>query len=300
MYMVPDMVRKPRYGGSTTINHNNGYAFQLFGGGEQGAVGKRQLNENGTPVLDTDGNYIYAFDPKYSTTVNLNGTTPIYSHEGTVESLAEAEYLYGGGNEGIIAGNTLVNLGNGRIYDAFGGSSDADILGHAEVFVGRQPNGSGGYKDGFPWLRDNVYGGNDFGGTIHGAYEGTYDFKARLRDYENDVTQIHGYKAGETPDVLKSSTYVEYLQGRVDSIFGGGYGSYDYTNTELYGTGCSMPKQESAFVNIRPKDHAQNYILRVYGAGTGYPGVRSDDGAQERSYVLVDIPDGMVVIMVLA
>ena len=279
--------------GSTTINHNNGYAFQLFGGGEQGAVGKRQLNDDGTPVLDTDGNYIYTFDPKYSTTVNLNGTTPIYSHEGTVESLAEAEYLYGGGNEGIIAGNTLVNLGNGRIYDVFGGSSDADILGHAEVFVGRQPNGSGGYKDGFPWLRDNVYGGNDFGGTIHGTYEEGFDFTSRVRDYENDKTQIYGYKANAIPEVLKSSSYVEYLQGRVDSIFGGGYGSYNYANTELYGTGCSMPKQESAFVNIRPKDHAQNYILGVYGAGTGYPGVREDDVAQDRSYVLVDIPDGM-------
>ena len=279
--------------GSTTINHNNGYAFQLFGGGEQGAIGKRQLNENGIPVLDNDGNYTYAFDPRYSTTVNLNGTTPIYSHEGTVEHLAEAEYLYGGGNEGIIAGNTLVNLGNGRIYDAFGGSSDADILGHTEVFVGRQPNGNGGYKDGFPWLRDNVYGGNDFGGTIHGAYEDGFDFKARIRDYENDKTQIHGYKAGEIPEVLKSSSYVEYLQGRVDSIFGGSYGYYDYTNTELYGTGCSMPKQVSAFVNIRPKNHAQNYILHAYGAGTGHPGIREDDGAQHRSYVLVDIPDGM-------
>ena len=279
--------------GSTTINHNQGYAFQLYGGGEQGAIGKRQLNENGIPVLDNDGNYTYAFDPRYSTTVNLNGTTPIYSHEGTVEHLAEAEYLYGGGNEGIIAGNTLVNLGNGRIYDAFGGSSNADILGHTEVFVGRQPNGNGGYKDGFPWLRDNVYGGNDFGGTIHGAYEDGFDFKARIRDYENDKTQIHGYKAGEIPEVLKSSSYVEYLQGRVDSIFGGSYGYYDYTNTELYGTGCSMPKQVSAFVNIRPKNHAQNYILHAYGGGTGYPGAREDDGAQERSYVLVDIPDGM-------
>ena len=265
--------------GSTTINHNKGYAFQLFGGGEQGAVGKK------------DGSGEYTFDKRYSTTVNLNGTTAVYSHEGTVENLAEAEYLYGGGNEGIIAGNTLVNLGNGRIYDAFGGSSDADILGHTEVFVGRQPNSAGGYKDGFPWLRDNVYGGNDFGGTIHGTYEDGFDFTSRVRDYENDKTQIHGYKANEIPDVLKSSSYVEYLQGRVDSIFGGGYGSYDY-NTELYGTG-SMPKQTSAFVNIRPKDHAQNYILRVYGAGTGYPGVREDDGAQERSYVLVDIPDGM-------
>ena len=54
-----------------------------------------------------------------------------------------------------------------------------------------------------------------------------------------------------------------------------------------------MPKQTSAFVNIRPKDHAQNYLLHAYGGGTGYPGVREDDGAQERSYVLVDIPDGM-------
>lgn len=279
--------------GSTTINHNNGYAFQLFGGGEQGAVGKRQLDANGTPALDTDGNYIYAFDPKYSTTVNLNGTTAVYSHEGTVENLAEAEYLYGGGNEGIVAGNTLVNLGNGRIYDAFGGSSDADILGHTEVFVGRQPDGSGGYKDGFPWVRDIVYGGNDFGGTILGKYENSYNFEARLRDYDTYKTQIHGYKAGEIPDVLKSSSYVEYLQGRVDSIFGGSYGSYNYSNTALYGEGCSMPKQTSAFVNIRPKDHAQNYILHAYGGGTGYPGAREDDGAQERSYVLVDIPDGM-------
>ena len=267
--------------GSTTINHNKGYAFQLFGGGEQGAVGKK------------NGSGEYTFDKRYSTTVNLNGTTAVYSHDGTVENLAEAEYLYGGGNEGIIAGNTLVNLGNGRIYDAFGGSSDADILGHTEVFVGRQPNGSGGYKDGFPWLKDIVYGGNDFGGTIRGAYEDGFDFTSRIRDYENDKTQIHGYKADEIPEVLKSSSYVEYLQGRVDSIFGGGYGSYNYSNTALYGEGCSMPKQESAFVNIRPKDHAQNYILHVYGAGTGYPGVREDDGAQERSYVLVDIPDGM-------
>ena len=278
--------------GSTTLNHNKGYAFQLFGGGEQGAVGKRQLDGYGNPVLD-DGNYVYTFDKKYSTTVNLNGTTPVYSHEGTVENLAEAEYLYGGGNEGIVAGNTLVNLGNGRIYDAFGGSSDADILGHTEVFVGRQPDGSGGYKDGFPWVRDIVYGGNDFGGTIFGAYENSYNFEARLRDYDTYKTQIHGYKAGEIPDVLKSSSYVEYLQGRVDSIFGGSYGSYNYSNTALYGEGCSMPKQESAFVNIRPKDHAQNYILHAYGGGTGYPGVREDDGAQERSYVLVDIPDGM-------
>jgi len=275
--------------GSTTINHNNGYVFQAFGGGEQGVIGKAVdvVGEGGAITKK------YEFNPAYSTTVNLNGAATIYSSSGTEENLAEAEYLYGGGNEGDVCGNTLVNLGNGRIYDAFGGASDADILGHSEVYIGRQPNGSGGYKDGFPWVMDIVYGGNDFGGTIHGGYEDGYDFTARLRNYDTDKTQVHGYKAGEIPDVLKSSSYVEYLKGRVDTIFGGGYGYYDYSNTALYGSGAKMPEQHSAYVNFRPSDHAQNMVKGVFGGGTGYPGNRAYDGAQDRSYVLIDIPDGM-------
>jgi len=279
--------------GSTTANLNKGYTLQIFGGGEQGVVGKRKHDVNGTPIVDGEGNYSYSFDPRYSTTVNLNGIATIYSKDGKVENLAEADYLYAGGNEGLIAGNTLLNLGNGRIYDAFGGSSDADILGHTEVYIGRQPNGSGGYKDGFPWIKDIVYGGNDFGGTIYGEYEDSYDFTKRVKNYTTDKTQIHGYKSNEIPEVLKSSSYVEYLQGRADSIFGGGYGAYDYTNTTLYGTDATMPEQHSSFVNIRPKDHAQNALKAVFGGGTGYPGNRDNDKAQDRSYVLVDIPDGM-------
>ena len=279
--------------GSTTANLNKGYTLQIFGGGEQGVVGKRRHDANGAPIIDGEGNYSYAFNPKYSTTVNLNGIATVYSKDGKVENLAEAEYLYGGGNEGLVAGNTLINLGNGRIYDAFGGCSDADILGHSEVYIGRQPNGSGGYKDGFPFIKDIVYGGNDFGGTIYGEYEDNYDFTKRVKDYATDKTQLHGYKANEIPEVLKSSSYVEYLQGRVDSIFGGGYGAYDYTDTLLYGNDAAMPKQHSSFVNIRPKDHAQNALKAVFGGGTGYPANREDDKAQDRSYVLVDIPDGM-------
>ena len=276
--------------GSTTVNHNNGYAFQIFGGGELGVVGKK------VNVLDDHGavtDQVYEFNPAYSTTVNLSGSATASSNDGAVENLAEAIYVYGGGNEGDVCGNTLVNLGNGRIYDAFGGASDADILGHAEVYIGRQPNGSGGYKDGFPWIRDIVYGGNDFGGTIHGEYEDGYDFEARLRNYATDKTQLHGYQDGQIPDVLKSSTYVEYLTGRVDTIFGGGYGYYDYSNTKLYGEGIGMPKQHSAFVNIRPKNHGQNALKAAFGGGTGYPGNRDDDRAQDRSYVLVEIPDGV-------
>ena len=268
--------------GSTTVNHNNGYAFQIFGGGQQGVVGKK--------VKVGSGEEKYEFDKAYSSTVNLKGDETADDDDSPVANLAETEYIYGGGNEGDVCGNTYVNLGNGRIYDAFGGACDADILGHTEVYIGRQPNGSGGYKDGFPWIRDIVYGGNDFGGTIWGEYEDGYNYIARLRNAA-EISQLHGYTSG-TPDVLKSSTYVEYLIGHVDSIFGGGYGSYDYNDTELYGVGTAMPGQHSSFVNIRPKDHAKNALKAVFGGGTGYPGNRDDDKAQDRSYVLIDIPDG--------
>ncbi|MCK8623454.1 hypothetical protein [Prevotella sp. E13-27] len=278
--------------GSTTANLNKGYTLQIFGGGEQGVVGKRLHAENGTPIVDGEGNYSYEFDPRYSTTVNLKGITTVNSKDEKVENLAEAEYLYGGGNEGDVCGNTLVNLGNGRIYDAFGGASDADILGHAEVYIGRQPTNTGGYNDAFPFIRDIVYGGNDFGGEISGEYEDGYNFTQRVKNYATDKAQIHGYKDDEIPEVLKSSTYVEYLQGRVDTIFGGGYGSYNYNNTALYGTDAAMPKQHSSFVNVRPKDHAHNALKAVFGGGTGYPGNRDDDKAQDCSYVLIDIPDG--------
>ena len=266
--------------GSTTVNLNKGYAFQVFGGGELGVVGKKGLNGK------------YAFNPAYSSTVNLNATKTVYSDDTEDEDLAETEYIYGGGNEGLVCGNTLVNLGNGRIYDAFGGASDADILGHTQVFIGRQPNGSD-YKDGFPWIRDIVYGGNDFGGKIHGNFEDGFDFTNRVQNYDTNKTMLHSYKDGNVPEVLKGASYVEYLQGKVDTIFGGCYGYYDYSNTSLYGEDVEMPTLKSSFVNIRPKSHDNNLIAGVFGGGTGYPKNREGDKSQDRSYVLVDIPDGV-------
>ena len=277
--------------GSATVNLNKGYTFQIFGGGEQGIVGKKKYDVNGNAVKGEDGNYIYEYNPAYSSTVNLNGASPILSSEGTNDELAETEYIYGGGNEGNICGNTYVNLGNGRIYDAFGGASDADILGHTEVHIGRQLNGSGGYKDGFPWIKDIVYGGNDYGGTIYGKYENGYDFTSRVRNYASDRTLLHGSPTNENPGVLKSSTYVEYLQGRVDTIFGGNYGYYDYAS-ETYDEDedkAMMPYIESSFVNIRPKINDNNHLVGIFGGGTGYPKNREGDKSQDRSYVLIDI-----------
>ena len=274
--------------GSTTVNHKNGYVFQICGGGEKGIVGKKKLDINGTPVLDEDDHYVYEFDPRYSSTVNLMGSTIPSSGEGAEEGLPETEYIYGGGKEGNVSGNTYVYLGNGRVYDAFAGACEADVLGHTEAYIGRQPNGSGGYKDGFPWIMDIVYGGNDFSGTIWGKYEEDYPFTSRVRDYATNKDLLHAKPTATKPGVLKSATYIEYLQGRVDTIFGGNYAYYNYMSDEY--AGYTMPYLSSSFVNIRPNTNGNNYIGCVFGAGTGFPKNRDGDKSQDRSYVLIDIP----------
>jgi len=287
--------------GSTTVNLNKGYVMQAYGGGHQGVVGKGEiqytndqdviyeLDENNNPTGYPEKEY--EFDAKFSTTINLNATSAVYDEDSP--ALAEAEYLYGGGNEGNVCGNSYVYLGNGRIYDTFGGASNADILGHAETFIGRNSSG----QTGFPYIRDIVYGGNDFGGTISGSFEDDYDFTKRVRDYANDKTIIHGYDATAAatstyaPEVLKAAAYVEYLQGNVDTIFGGSYGKYDYSKTDLYGTDAKMPYVKSAFVNMRPQKNTNSEVSAIFGAGTGFSRNRLGDQSQDRSYVLIDIAD---------
>ncbi len=255
--------------GSTTVNLNEGYAFQAFGGGEKGIVGKK--NDSGE----------YEYNAAYSTTVNLKGANAGYSEEMTGGVLAEAEYLYGAGNEGDICGDSYVYLGNGRIYDAFGGACNADILGAAEVHIG--------YEGGFPWVRDNIYGGNDFGGIIKGS--------------KNHTTQT-----GRVPfdlNLMRSSTYVKYIQGRVDSLFGGCYGSYDYTDRiyKNYTDAAGRPltdgegnplfsyphMDDNSLVHFVPADNSSNHVGVIFGGSEGYPGNNTLNNAMhEESYVLVD------------
>ena len=249
--------------GSTTVNLHDGYCFQIFGGGEEGVVGKK----------NSDGEYEY--NPAYSCTVNMDGHNPGYSEEEEGPVLAETEYIYGGGNEGDVCGDTYVNLGNGRLWDAFGGASNANIYGAAELYIGT--NG------GFPWVRDNVYGGNDFGGTILGT-----------RNHANATT-----RPVTDPQLLESSTFVKYIQGRVDSIFGGNYGNYDYRDaifndyTDEEGKpveGFSFPHLDhSSFVLFQPAAHSNNQVGYIFGSSEGYPGDWDMNNAmQEQSYVLID------------
>ena len=170
--------------GSTTVNINKGYTFQVFGGSDEGTIGKGTWNES-TDSYD----YPEEEDERYSTYVNLNSKSPGVSRpDNTSEDIADVEFIYGGGFSGPILGSTHVRLDNGRLFNLFAGSCNADINGHTETYVGLK---------GFPYLRDHIYGGNDLGGTIWGEK----DFTDRLSDKTTLLPMIHTSKTGEK-DVL--------------------------------------------------------------------------------------------------
>ena len=293
--------------GGTTVNHNNGFCFQIFGGGEEGMVGKsigtssasEGNYEPGTGEYTTNGK-LYKYDSDYSTRVHLKGPNAGYSEEETGSALAETEYLYAGGNEGGVCGDTYTYLGNGRVYDAFGGSSNADILGATEVHIG--------YDGGFPWIRDNVYGGNDFGGTVRGMKSHLGDLRRSSIDGSYLV-----FKTSETGGedqkyaLAYSSTYVKYIQGRVDSIFGGNYGFYDYKDRmyKAYTDADGLPLKDNegnplfsfphldnnSFVYFKPANNPanENNVGIIFGGSVGLPGhPHMSNTMQEESYVLID------------
>ncbi len=283
--------------GSTTINLNKGYVFQIFGGSEEGVIGKSDDGE-GDPY--TFNGKTYKYNPKYSCTVNLRGPYDGVSKQADhSENMAEAEFIYGGGFLGPICGNTTINLGKGRVFDTFAGSCNADILGHTETYVGRHIGDDGSVGEGFPYIRDYTYGGNDLGGKILGKA----DFNTADHIRSEVASKIH------SADVAKNvSAYMEYTQGRAEGIFGGCYGTYDYKD-ETYRAyfdedgsaqeGYSKPRMGAAFVNFRPtlssalKSNPNNKVNLVYGAGQGYPADADRDVMQERSYILIDIPQEM-------
>ena len=307
--------------GSTTINLNEGYVFQIFGGAEEGVIGKPEIDSGDEsdevefPLIYTtttlaDGTYdattgLYAFngylykaDERYSTHINLDGGQSGVSRHSADDSnkMAETEFIYGGAFEGPIMGNAIIHLGNGRIFNSFAGSCNADICGHTETYVGLNASET----PGFPWIRDHIYGGNDLGGRILGSK----DFLDRVRE---EVTNIKDNIYDE--DCTKAAAYIEYQQGRVDYIFGGCYGTYDYSNslfsayTDEDGKdkpGFTKPRLGNAFVNFRPivSNNPFNKAKRIYGAGQGISIKTNNnlgqnfgmDIMQDRSYILIDIP----------
>ena len=270
--------------GSATINLNKGYVFQIFGGGEMGAIGNAVSHEP-DPSDPTAHILHYAYNPNNSTYINLNGPANLpgvaRGAEGDSPDIAECEFIYGGAFEGTIAGNVYINLNNGRIFNSFAGSCNADILGHTETYVG---------LNGFPWIRDHIYGGNDLGGSILATDSPT--FSDRIRE------EVSGLVA-ETHPV---ASYMEYTQGRVRNILGGCFGDYDYSlpeysvkeddDDEDYKV-ANKPYLHNAFINFRPINDPSNSVEKIFGAGEGFPGDRDGDKGQDHSYVLIDIPDNI-------
>lgn len=263
--------------GNVTVNLNAGYTFQIFGGGEQGVIGKPN---DGTGDDYTFNSKTFKYNPKYSCTINVKGNYPGVARNapGDNDNMAAAEFIYGGGFKGPVCGNTVINLGNGRVFNTFAGACDADILGYTATYMGRNTNDDADL--GFPYVRDHVYGGNDLGGRIMGSA----DFSGRL----SADLPITPYKPQETSAVTTASAYMEYVQGHVDYIFGGCYGDYDYT-TEY--AGYTSPRMNNAFVNFKPNQHVSNEVNKIFGAGQGAAGFNTTDKnlMQNRSYVLMDL-----------
>ncbi|MBR4792935.1 MAG: hypothetical protein IK038_04635 [Bacteroidaceae bacterium] len=239
--------------GNTTINvYDHGNILKVYGGGLEGQV---------------TGN----------TTVNLSG----------LEANVNVGKIYGGGFQGPVNGHTTVNLDGGKVYDVFGGACDAQIEGYAQVIMGSGAGNTTLHRPAATKVINNVYGGNDFGGSINGHATNLGD---RIR--EGARTMVYASEA----NVINASSYVEYHMGDVNYIFGGNCGAYESTD-DLF--------LDNSFVYFNPDTvagattgyAANNKVVRVFGASQGYSGTSQQDSRQDkiqdRSYVLVDASDSI-------
>ena len=293
--------------GSATVNLRAGHTFQIFGGGQQGPIGKSR-EDNNEAHLPSD--YVfngkhYKYDARYSTYVNLEDDDHVAANA-TGDNFPENQFIYGG---------LLYPPLQHKVV-----GFNADILGHTETYVGKSINRDGGSTDGqiiesFPYVIDHIYGGNDLGGKILGEkraemYPHAEDAVQAQTDCDftehvgttngQDLTKVYGYDSSSptNPGVLRASAYVEYTTGHVVNIFGGAYGDYDYTDPKYrdycdeYGRnkdGFSKPRLGNAFVNFKPKASSNELtsVSEIYGAGQGQHYVVDRDSMQNRSYILI-------------
>lgn len=279
--------------GDTHVNiTGNGQIMKAYGGGEMGVVGKLERDADGKAAKEdrvydgTNKISVKKFADAYNTNVTLNATL--------VDDVFNAAKLYGGGFQGLVSGNTTLTLNRGRIYDGFGGASNADILGVAQTYIGKASS---------PHVAHNVYGANDFGGQILGH-----------KAFEVDNTP-------NTMEKVEAQTYVEYVAGAIDGdLFGGPCGAYNYERdyaTTIAVSGFTKPQMltdlltvpgmltpgsgvgyaANSFVNVTSLSalttdfiagrlDGENRIGGIFGAGEGLKGKRgvADEAG---SYVLL-------------
>ena len=149
------------------------------------------------------------------------GNTSINLANNLVQPEEEHHYnafkVYGGGLQGNVDGTASVSVQGGKFYDIFGGSCFADIDGTAKVVIGSEQSAD---SDNPINIVNNVYGANDFGGTVIGSVSfGPY-----------------GYGNGNSKKYVKAQTMVQYYSGIVHgNIFGGANGAYNYSLFSIEG-----------------------------------------------------------------
>lgn len=231
-----------------------GRAMSVFGGGKGPNT---EIWGNTTINIAQTGYILQAFGGGEEGLIGKDLGNGKYKAYNTTINLngGSVDEVYGGGFEGYVSGNTTVNVYSGNAVDVFGGACNADVGGYASVYIGGDSTGASLLN--IPVVQ-NVFGGNDYGGKI----KGTVNNK-----------------------IIASNTYVEYLQGQVDSLFGGSYGSYpeDYEDGTL-----QPPFVESTFVNFKGNNKNGNRVGYVFGGGWGDPDIAKNNEMQQRSYVLVN------------
>jgi len=274
--------------GNVAVNiTNNAHILKVYGGGEEGIVGK--MNR-------VDGVQQTTAENAYGTTVTLNATTPTATNGFTALNAAK---IYGGGFKGLVTGKTHVDLDKGSVYSAFAGACNADIWGGTEIYVG---------KSSVPTVYNNIYGGNDFGGQISGSLQ------------HNALYSLARYKK------VRSNTYVEYYDANIGTkdndgaftsggnIFGGPCGSYDYSLYETTNGGTTttdyiskptlstdVSKEQdddyaaNSFVNIVANNYT-NTVSSIYGGGQGLAGTMGY-ADMNSSYVLLHSTAGSVILL---
>lgn len=190
---------------------------------------------------------------KKGTVINISATKP-------AEATKYNTYMaYGGGYEGKVFGDVEVHLNSGRLFDVYGGSCNADIEGSTYVKVG---NGVSDVLE----IKNSVYGANDFGGQL---------LQAKLWSIDNGAKKI------------RSRSHVVYNNGAVENeVFGGAFGSYDYSKFVRDSIeGFNFPRQDSPVIKQEGDDiaantfvqiasmstHAKDYVKNgIYGGGRGF------------------------------
>ena len=187
----------------------NASTLSIYGGG----YGKDAVIDGNTTInLTGSARILKVFGGGEKGTVTKNTTVNLGLPEkvlNIIDGKLNAYKVYAGGYAGPVMGNTTLKLREGSVMSAFAGACNASIGGYTQAIVGAVDN----YAKGLPYVTHAVYGGNDFGGTIDGSH----------------LYNISTPDSTSTKDV-RSQTYVQYWSGKIGrAIYGGSYGSYDYT-----------------------------------------------------------------------